>query len=86
MRLSNVLVIILTGLVTQSCKIEMPSLVDLLKDFRPRPYNVSKSQALKAQSGFKDTLIIGDDRETAHGQNMRYIQKLWMRKRKERIL
>lgn len=68
MRSLKMLVIILTAMVTQSCRIEMPSLVELIKDYKP--YNMSKSQALKAQSGFKDTLIIGDFPESGHGESM----------------
>ena len=74
MRLLNVLMIILTGLVTQSCKIEMPSLIELIgnydtfpyKKILGKPYDLRKSNALAEQGGFKDTLIIGDNTGSEH--------------------
>ena len=72
MRLLNVLMIILTGLVTQSCRIEMPSLIELNGNYQPYPYiygkpwkgpyEFGKSKALAAQGGVKDTLVVGDDK------------------------
>ena len=74
MRLLKVLVIVLTAMVTQSCKITMPSLVELIGSYdavnvsmRQSPYDFSKSEAIKAQTGFKDTLVIGDDPESFMG-------------------
>ena len=80
MRLLKVVMIVLAAMVTQSCKITMPSLIKLLSDYNPRggartlnPYNFSKSKALQMQAGFKDTLIVGDDPESRHGMFMNRI-------------
>ena len=82
MRLLKVLLIVMTAMVTQSCKITMPSLTELLLSnyllhgrFHPDaydPYNFRKSKALSRQTGFKDTIIIGDDIDR-HGKNMHRI-------------
>ena len=82
MRLVTLVTILLTAMVTQSCKITMPSLTELLLSnyllhgrFHPDaydPYNFRKSKALSMQTGFKDTIIIGDDIDR-HGKNMHRI-------------
>ena len=81
MRYSTLLMIILVSMVTQSCRIEMPSLIHLISDYdatiitdgpRPNPYNFGKSKAINLQSDFKGTLILGD-RESFHAENMRNI-------------
>ncbi len=83
MRLLKVLAIILTAMVTQSCKITMPSLVKLISSYdarvvepRENPYRFNESEAIKMQTGFKDTLVIGDDLETFHGVDMRNIMTI----------
>ncbi len=73
MRFATVVLILLTGAVTQSCRIEMPSLVELIGRgvLGGRPYRLEESKAIAAKGGFKDTLLIGDRLETSHGQSMR---------------
>ena len=71
MRLGIVLMIVFVGMVTQSCRIEMPSLIELNGNYQPYPYvygkpwkgpyDFGKSKALAAQGGVKDTLVVGDD-------------------------
>ena len=84
MRLATIAVSICVAFVTQSCRIEMPSLVELISSYdtgrvetveglRQIAYDFSNSKALKLQTGFKDTLIIGDDPESFHGMHMRWI-------------
>ena len=79
MRYSTLLMIILTAMVTQSCKITMPSLILLNGDYEPyapgnpSAYRFDISRALKAQSGFKDTLILGDWPNTRHAIDMQTI-------------
>ncbi len=75
MRLVVVVTIILTAMVTQSCKITMPPLIEVLSDYNPRGdarssfmYNFSESKAVRRQAGFRDTLIIGDNPESSHGK------------------
>ena len=79
MRFVTLLTILLTALVTQSCRVEMPSLIQLIGTYDARSvgegpnrhaYHFNKSQALKVQTGFKDTLVIGDDPEVWHGEFM----------------
>ena len=71
MRLLKVVMIVLAAMVTQSCKITMPSLVELISKYEARvdiriveptgsAYDFRKSKALKMKTGFKDTLVIGD--------------------------
>ena len=71
MRIATVLLILATSMVTQSCRIEMPSLVNLLNEYYP--YDLQNSKAIRLQNGFKDTLIVGDDPESPHGKNMREV-------------
>ena len=60
MQFLKVLLLVFTAMVTQSCKITMPSLVSLItKEYDP--YDFQGSKAIQAQQGFQDTLIIGDD-------------------------
>ncbi len=76
MRFVTLVLIILTAMVTQSCKISTPSLIELIKLFNTREgemYNFDISRAIIARRGFKDTLIIGDDPESAHGKAMKHI-------------
>lgn len=77
MRLLNVLMIIIAGLVTQSCKITMFSPTQLINISQTgnegNPYSFDMSRAILARTGFKDTLIIGDDPESAHGELMKRI-------------
>ncbi|MCY3682330.1 MAG: fibronectin type III domain-containing protein [Gemmatimonadetes bacterium] len=81
MRIGAVVTMLLVGIVTQSCRIEMPSLVELMiRDFKPGTgvrfpsiYDLGKSRAVALQSGFKDTLIIADDPTTGHGKAMKDI-------------
>ena len=77
MHLLKVLVIILTAMVTQSCKITMPSLIELLTSYdariiAPDAFDAFdfNSRAVVAQGGFKDLLVIGDDPESSHGRGM----------------
>ena len=80
MRFGTLLVILATSVVTQSCKIEMPSLIDLLSKYGPYTeislnsriglYDFKTSRAITAQGGFKDTLIIGDTPATRHANLM----------------
>ncbi len=75
MRFVTLALIILTAMVTQSCKITTPSLIELIKLFNTREgemYNFDISRAIIARMGFKDTLIIGDDPESTHGKNMKH--------------
>ena len=76
MKIATIVVMLLVGMVTQSCRIEMPSLVNLMAEhyrgniFLPRLYDFTKSTAITMQGGFKDTLLIGDIMN-GHGHAMR---------------
>lgn len=76
MKLVKIAMILVVGMTAQSCRIEMPSLVDLLKGYnqgglysgrRPVLYDFRISGAIRAQRGFKDTLLIGDGIKELHG-------------------
>ena len=81
MRPATLLLSIFAGLLTQSCKIEMPSLVQLMiRDYQPgmlhpHIYDFNQSKAIALQGRIKDTLIIGDktnsDPKIGHGNAMR---------------
>lgn len=72
MRWITLVVILLAGAVTQSCKITAPSLLELIGK-RLRVYDL-KSKAIALRGGFRDTLTIGDNPESSHGKLMqRYI-------------
>ena len=82
MRIGKIFLAITVGLVTQSCKIEMPSVIELVSNYAPlvfeytsgyRAYDFSQSEALHVLGGFQDTLIIGDDPTTHHGDGMKKI-------------
>ena len=53
---------------TQSCKIEMLPLIQLIGN-RHSPHDLSKSRAFTMQQGFRNKLIIGDG-EGRHRENM----------------
>ncbi len=69
MRFCSILLILGISIVTQSCRVEVPSLVDLVgRNYDP--YNLhDRSQAIR-QKGFNDTLIIGDTPKYQHGKDM----------------
>lgn len=71
MRIATVLLVIFVSMITQSCRIEIPSLVSLLNEYYP--YDLQNSRAIRLQSGFKDTLVVGDDPESRHGEIMREV-------------
>ncbi len=87
MRLLKVLISILMAMMMQSCKIEMPSLVEIIASYKvgldiydnfkstESAYSFRNSEALKAKTGFKDTLIIGDNQDNVHGMSMEAIMK-----------
>lgn len=80
MRFGTLLVLLVTAMVTQSCRIEMPPLVEILSKYEygidnSNTYNFSKSKAVVKQGGFRDTLIIGDNPESNHGILMREIME-----------
>ena len=84
MRPAMIVISICIAGITQSCRIEMPSLVELISTYDTRrvetveglqqtAYDFRKSKALQLQTGFKDTLIIGDSPETYHGMHMQWV-------------
>ena len=74
MRFVTLVLIILTAMITQSCKITMLSPLELIaRHGRGTVYILDNSMAIRARGGFKDTLIIGDDPEGAHGKAMKHI-------------
>ena len=80
MRFVTLTLILAASVVTQSCRIEMPSTVDLLSKYGPYIeislnsrlglYDFKASQAITLQGGFKDTLVIGDIPSTHHANAM----------------
>lgn len=75
MRYSILVLIILTAMVTQSCKITTPSLIKLIGELhrKGRVYDFNTSKAMVARTGFRDTLIIGDRPESRHGMSMKEV-------------
>ena len=79
MRIATMLTMLFVGVVTQSCRIDMPPLLNLIANYKPRdreepgPYNFSRSKALMLKGGFRDTLVLGDDHDDTHGINMRQL-------------
>ncbi len=79
MRIATMLTILFVGVVTQSCRIDMPPLLDLIANYKPRnleepgPYNFSRSKALMLRGGFRDTLVLGDDHDDTHGIRMKQL-------------
>ena len=77
MRFIRIALVLLVGMVTQSCKIEMTPLVELMGSFhfhphgRQGPFFFSTSKAIEKKGGFRDTLIIGDDPASRHGESMK---------------
>ena len=79
MRYATVFAVLFAAMTLQSCRIEMPSLIHLISDYDvrtlvrgPVPYDFGKSKAVNLQSGFKNTLILGN-RESFHAEDMRNI-------------
>lgn len=73
MRYSILVLITLTAMVTQSCRITTPSLLEVFRDIHEREktvYDFDMSKALAARTQFRDTLVIGDDPESLHGKAM----------------
>ena len=80
MRLARMAVIVLVGMATQSCRIEMPPLVELIGMYSRAtrtpgtfPYDFGESRAIALQRGFKDTLVITDKADSGHGKRMKAI-------------
>ena len=78
MRLRTLVMVVFSAAAMQSCRIEMPSLTDLLVRYDPSikawpsVYDFSRSEAVRLL-GFRDTLIIGDNPETLHGTAMQSV-------------
>ena len=84
MRLVNLLAIVSVACVTQSCKIEMPSLIALVSDYKTSYASWQDQPHLRIQSAhhfgyssraiqhlrFKNILLIGDEVGTAHAEWM----------------
>ena len=76
MRIATVCVVVLVSMAVQGCKIEMPSLIKLIADYRstevknPDPYDYSRSKAVALQGGFTKKIILGDNPEGRHGRFM----------------
>ena len=81
MQIGKLVVIVITGLITQACRIEMPPLIEIVANYKsffgdiedPSPYSFDKSRAVALKGGFRDTLIIGDIPSTQHAEHMNAI-------------
>ena len=78
MRFAMLLLSILMAMTTQSCRIEMPPLIQLIGrhdplagDF-PSAYDFTRSEAIRVQ-GFRDTLLLGDEPGSTHAIQMQNI-------------
>ena len=75
MRLRTLVMVVFSAAAMQSCRIEMPPLIQLIGEVYgglPSAYDFTRSEAIRVQ-GFRDTLLLGDEPGSTHAIRMQNI-------------